>query len=225
MAGSKKKKVSRGSARVVSCLSLQFEEEAAALGAFRCAGVDEVGRGPLAGPVVAAAVILPPEYLPEDLNDSKVLTAQQRERNFESIKKNAIAVGIGTVSVEQIDELNIYQASRLAMKMAVQAIAPPPDYLLIDGRASLDVTIRQRSIIKGDGLSPSVAAASVIAKVTRDRMMMDLHARYPQYGFDGHKGYATASHREALRRYGPSPVHRKSFSSVRELFPLPLFDR
>lgn len=205
------------------CPTCRFEEEAASAGALRIAGIDEAGRGPLAGPVVAAAVVVPyTEPLP-GLADSKLLTAQQRDMFFQRIMEDAIALGIGVVAPETIDEINIYQATRLAMATAVRQITPPPDYLLIDGPISLDLPISQRAIIKGDRLSVSIAAAGILAKVSRDRMMMDLHEQYPQYRFDLHKGYGTKAHREALERYGPSPVHRKCFRGVKEYLEPPLF--
>jgi len=205
------------------CPTCRYEEQAASVGALRIAGIDEAGRGPLAGPVVAAAVVLPYAELIPNLDDSKLLPALQRYVLFHRIMEKAAATGVGVVPVETIDEINIFQATRLAMVMAVQSITPPPDYLLIDGPISLDLRISQRAIIKGDRLSVSVAAAAILAKVSRDRIMMDLHEQYPQYGFDSHKGYATRAHKEALSRYGPSPVHRKCFRGVREYLPPPLF--
>lgn len=201
--------------------SSRFEDEAAAEGAFRIAGIDEAGRGPLAGPVVAAAVVLPSYDLIPDLNDSKVLTPAQRENLFCRIEANASAIGIALADVNEINEINIYQATRSAMRQAVSQISPLPDYLLIDGNIKLDLDLRQRSIVKGDKLSFSVAAAGIMAKVTRDRIMVELHEKFPEYGFDRHKGYATLEHRQAILRYGPSPVHRRLFKGVRdELGPL-----
>jgi len=199
----------------------RFEDEAAAEGAFRIAGIDEAGRGPLAGPVVAAAVVLPSYDLIPDLNDSKLLTAAQREDLFRRIEAKASAIGIALADVNEINEINIYQATRSAMSQAVSQISPLPDYLLIDGNIKLDLNLRQRSIVKGDKLSFSVAAAGIMAKVTRDRIMLELHEEFPEYGFDRHKGYGTLEHRQAILRYGPSPVHRRSFKGVRdELGPL-----
>ena len=201
--------------------SSRFEDEAAAEGAYRIAGIDEAGRGPLAGPVVAAAVVLPSYDLIPDLNDSKLLTPAKREDLFCRIEAKAAAIGIGVADVDEIDEINIYQATRSAMRQAVSQISPLPDYLLIDGNIKLDLDLRQRSIVKGDKLSFSVAAAGIMAKVTRDRIMLGLHEEFPEYGFDRHKGYATLEHRQAILRYGPSPVHRRSFKGVRdELGPL-----
>ena len=203
--------------------SSKFEKQAADLGALRIAGIDEAGRGPLAGPVVAAAVVLrDPDCLPH-LNDSKLLRTEARVKLFDEIQENASALGVGIIPPETIDRINIFQATRLAMSRAVMEIDPLPDYLLIDGTISLDLPIQQRAIIKGDRLSFSVAAASILAKVTRDRIMMELHEQYPQYGFALHKGYATRAHKEAIARYGPCPVHRLCFRGVKEP-DLPLFD-
>jgi len=207
----------------VMCPSCAFEEEAARLGASRIAGIDEVGRGPLAGPVVAAAVVMPCAKPIAELNDSKLLTEETRERLFHIITENCLAVETAQVSPEEIDRINIYQATRLAMSKAVKSMSPPPDFLLIDGPLSLDLNIRQRSIIKGDRLCYSVAAASIVAKVTRDRIMKDLHEQYPEYGFASHKGYATKAHLDAIERHGPCSVHRKCFRGVREHVATPLF--
>lgn len=202
-------------------ISFRFEQEASSLGANRIAGVDEAGRGPLAGPVVAAAVVMRASDPIADINDSKLLSAATRDALFDEIKEKAAAVGVGIVSSEVIDKINIYQATRLAMRNAVMEIDPRPDFLLIDGPMSLELDIRQKPIIKGDRLSFSVAAAAIIAKVTRDRIMMELHEQYPQYGFDRHKGYGTQTHRDALSKHGPCPVHRKCFKGVKALeFPL-----
>ncbi len=203
--------------------SSRFEDEASRGGARRIAGIDEAGRGPLAGPVVAAAVILPAANCIPDLNDSKLLTSSMREELCRKIRACSLAVGIGVVRAETIDKINIYQATLLAMKSAVADLDPPPDYLLIDGNMSLDLDISQRSIVKGDRLSFSVAAAGIVAKVTRDRIMMELHEEYPLYGFDKHKGYATAAHRKAIIKYGPCPAHRTCFSGVKEFLEPPLF--
>jgi ribonuclease HII len=192
----------------------RFEEEAARCGAARVAGIDEAGRGPLAGPVVAAAVILCPDRPISGLNDSKLLSESQREELFREIREKAAAVSVALVSPEVIDEINILQATRLAMSRAVNAIAPLPDYLLIDGPIALDLPIAQKPIIKGDRLSISVAAAGIMAKVTRDGIMRDLHEQYPMYGFDRHKGYPTRMHKEAIILHGPCPVHRMCFRGV-----------
>lgn len=198
---------------------LAFETQARAQG-YRCvAGIDEAGRGPLAGPVVAAAVILPPDAVLDGLTDSKLLTPSQRERWFEKIRESAIAWSLGVVSEREIDELNILQATRKAMKQAVELLSPTPDYLLIDGTLPIEVEIPQLCIKKGDRRSLSVAAASVLAKVTRDRIMDDNHRLYPQYGFDRNKGYGSPAHLRALRIHGCCPVHRRSFRPVREVDP------
>ena len=202
--------------------SSRFEKQAERLGARRIAGIDEAGRGPLAGPVVAAAVVLRcPDCLPH-LNDSKLLPADARLKLFDEILENASAVGVGIIPPETIDQINILQATRLAMSRAVMEISPLPDYLLVDGTISLDLSIPQQAIIKGDRLSFSVAAAGILAKVTRDRIMVELHEQFPQYGFAQHKGYGTQAHKEAITRYGPSPVHRMCFRGVKEP-DLPLF--
>lgn len=184
---------------------------------FRCvAGVDEAGRGPLAGPVVAAAVTLSSAAKLEGLTDSKKLSRAQREKYFPMIQESARGFGIGVVPESVIDEINILQAALLAMKLAVEKMDLPADLLLIDGIHPIDSEIEQETIIGGDGLSLSIAAASVLAKVTRDRLMVDYHRQFPQYQFDRHKGYGTRVHREKIRQFGPCPIHRKSFRGVRE---------
>ncbi|MGA2286070.1 MAG: ribonuclease HII [Dehalococcoidia bacterium] len=183
------------------------------------AGVDEVGRGPLAGPVVAAAVILPPgarfPWL-ADVRDSKLLSAARREELAEKIRAGALAVGIGAVVPERIDALGIAPASRLAMAEALSGLTPPAEYALIDAFMLPEVRVPQSAIIDGDALSFSIAAASIVAKVHRDRIMLLYDALYPEYGFCHHKGYSTAEHLEALVRHGPCPIHRRSFAPVRE---------
>ena len=166
--------------------------------------------------MVAAAVVLADADPVEGVDDSKRLTPRRREKLFQLIMDKAAAVGIGVVPPETIDRINIFQATIVAMSHAVEELEPPPDFLLIDGPISLPLQIAQKGIIKGDRLSVSVAAAGIVAKVTRDRLMMDLHKQYPAYGFDSHKGYPTRSHKEALSRHGPCPVHRKCFRGVRE---------
>lgn len=193
-----------------------FEETAYKSGYLIPAGVDEAGRGPIAGPVVAASVILPVDKEKfKGITDSKQLSKLQRERQFEIIQENAISVGVGISDIYEIDKLNILNASLLAMKRAVQKLEFSPDFLLVDGNQRVDSTIAQKAIVKGDFLSVSIAAASIVAKVTRDRIMADLHGLYPQYNFIKHKGYATKEHIEAIRNYGISRVHRKSFAPVR----------
>ncbi len=188
------------------------------------AGLDEAGRGSLAGPVVAAAVILP---LSEDcstwlagVRDSKLLTAQARERLYKVIMQHALAVGMGSGSVELIDERNILQATKWAMRSALAQLKIPPQALLLDAMRLPEIELPQRSIIKGDTLCLSIAAASIIAKVTRDRIMIQLHEEYPVYRFAQNKGYGTEAHLLALRQYGATPHHRRSFAPVRELFGL-----
>ncbi|MCH1623801.1 ribonuclease HII [Fredinandcohnia quinoae] len=180
------------------------------------AGVDEVGRGPLAGPVVAAAVILPQNIFLPGLNDSKKLTETKREELFEQIMNGALSIGVGIITPQMIDEVNIYQATKQAMKKAVMGMALKPDLLLVDAM-EIPIQIPQSSIIKGDEKSNSIAAASIIAKVTRDRLMKRLGEEYPQYGFERNMGYGTAIHMEALQKYGITKEHRKSFSPIREL--------
>ena len=174
-------------------------------------GVDEAGRGPLAGPVCAAAVILPMGLEIPGLTDSKKLTDKKRRELFPIIKEQAIAYGIGLASHEEIDEINILQATYLAMERAMQQLSLRPDIAMIDGNRAKDFGLPVRTVIKGDSLSANIAAASILAKVTRDDMMTELALQYPEYGFDVHKGYGTKAHYEALRNYDASPVHRKSF--------------
>lgn len=204
------------------------EEEAYGRGFTMIAGVDEVGRGPLAGPVVAAAVILPRGFSHSEITDSKLLTESQRQKLAPLIKDNALSWSLGVVAAEQIDRINIFNASFLAMTTAVQQLTPAPDHILVDGKQMIPPEMfpsakvfgaqlpRQRSIVKGDRLCLCIAAASILAKVARDEMMVQLEARYPAYGFAANKGYASPAHLDALRRYGPSPVHRHSFQPVRE---------
>lgn len=174
-------------------------------------GVDEAGRGPLAGPVVAGAVILPPDYMPWGLNDSKKVPELRREALYEDITTNALAWGVGIVYPPRIDEINILEATREAMLEAIKALESTPDFILLDAVEFKDSTLPHKGIIKGDEKCLSIAAASILAKVTRDRMMKDLAKAYPQYGFDIHKGYGTAMHYEALKRHGLTAHHRRSF--------------
>lgn len=178
-------------------------------------GVDEAGRGPLAGPVVAAAVIFPSPRAPKGINDSKLLTAELREALFDEIMGSA-AVGIGIATVEEIDEINILQATFLAMRRAVSALPEAPRHALIDGNQRPDLGCPATPIVKGDGLSLSIAAASIVAKVTRDRIMREIDPSHPGYGFARHKGYGTPAHLAAIARLGPSPVHRRSFAPFRQ---------
>lgn len=174
-------------------------------------GVDEAGRGPLAGPVCAAAVILPPHVDIPGLNDSKKLTDKRRRELFPIIKEQAIAYGIGLASHEEIDQINILQATYLAMERALERLAVKPELALIDGNRAKDFGLPVQTVVKGDSLSASIAAASVLAKVTRDDLMLEAAKEHPQYQFDIHKGYGTKAHYEALRAHGPSPIHRMTF--------------
>ena len=174
-------------------------------------GVDEAGRGPLAGPVCAAAVILPPDLEIPGLNDSKKLTDKRRRELFPIIKEQAVAYGIGLASHTEIDEINILQATDLAMERALRALSVKPELALIDGNRAKDFGIPVETVVKGDSRSASIAAASVLAKVTRDDLMLELAEQYPQYGFEIHKGYGTKAHYAALTEHGPSPVHRMTF--------------
>lgn len=185
------------------------------------AGVDEVGRGPLAGPVVAAAVILDPERPIAGLADSKKLSEKRREQLFEQIQQNALAWAIGRAEVEEIDQINILQASLLAMQRAVAQIEPLPRHALIDGNKCPQLPCTAEAIIKGDIKVPAISAASILAKVVRDREMMEMDRLYPGYGFSGHKGYPSAQHLAALRLLGVSPIHRRSFAPVRKLLEVP----
>ena len=188
-----------------------FEQRAYQKGYRFIAGIDEAGRGPLAGPVVAAAVVFPPDYENPAINDSKQLSPQKRERLYETIKHDALSIGLGVVEAYIIDAVNILRATLMAMKEAVLELAPPVDYLLIDGRNRIAVAIPQETIVRGDCWSVSVAAASIIAKVSRDRIMEMYHRQFPQYNFLRNKGYGTAEHREAIRKYGCCKIHRRSF--------------
>ena len=174
-------------------------------------GIDEAGRGPLCGPVVAAACILPVGLVIEGLNDSKKLTAKKREQLYDVIREKALAYAIAEGSVEEINATNILEADLLAMRRAIAALPIPAEVALIDGNISRDFQIPARAVIKGDSLSMSIAAASILAKVTRDRMCEDMDKAYPMYGIAKHKGYGTKAHMDALRAYGPSPIHRKKF--------------
>lgn len=195
---------------------LRAERELWRRGVERIAGVDEAGVGPLAGPVVAAAVILPPEIPLRGIDDSKRLRPAVRLRLAEEIRACALGVGVGIVSAEEVDRLNVYRAALEAMRRAVEALPHLPEQLLVDARHIPGLRIPQMSIVKGDARSYSIAAASIIAKVTRDGLMRALDGEYPQYGFAKHMGYGTADHLLALERYGPCPAHRRSFHAVRQ---------
>jgi ribonuclease HII len=194
-----------------------FEEKARRQGFQVIAGLDEAGRGPLAGPVVAAAVVLPRTRSMQGVADSKTLKAEQREKALSLIRKRALGIGVGIVEAEEIDRLNILQASLKAMELALQDLSLSPDCLLIDGLHTLRLPLNQQAIIKGDGRCLSIAAASIVAKVTRDRLMVDYHERYPQYNFARHKGYGTQEHLQAIREHGCCPLHRQSFRTIYQL--------
>jgi len=200
---------------------LERERELWAAGRERVAGVDEAGMGPLAGPVVAAAVIFPPGKGLRGVHDSKQLTVAQRERLAGEIRREALAFSVVSVEVEEIDRLNIYRAGLEAMRRAVCGLAPAPDFVLVDARTIPGIEVSQEVVIKGDARCHAIAAASVLAKTARDALMQGYDTRYPGYDFAAHKGYATEAHRDAIRRLGPSPIHRRSFT----LLPHPrLFD-
>ena len=199
-----------------------FEKKSIEKGFSRVAGIDEAGRGPLAGPVVSAAVILP-SSLPDgrqagfpvsDVKDSKKLTPKKRADLYEKIYEHAISIGIGIVDSIEIDRINILQASLLSMAISVENLKPQPDYLLIDGKFRISSNLPQEPVIRGDSLSISIAAASIIAKVTRDQLMVMYHNYYPEFKFARHKGYPTKAHKEAIRKFGPCPIHRRSFKGV-----------
>jgi len=195
---------------------LEFERPLWERGVAHLAGVDEAGVGPLAGPVVAAAVILPKELRPRGLDDSKQLDEPARDRLAAEVKAGAVAWAVGQASVEEVDRLNVYQAGLLAMRRAVEGLAVAPHFLLVDARRIPEVAMPQQGIVKGDARSLSIAAASVIAKTTRDALMVEAEARWPGYGFVRHKGYGAPEHLAALARLGPCPIHRRSFGPVRE---------
>ncbi len=196
--------------------TLRYEKKAYRNGATVVAGVDEAGRGPLAGPVVAAAVILPREFRHKTLNDSKQLTERQREEIYAELTAHpGIIWAVGISSVEVIEQYNILRATERAMHVALLGLSVQPDHVLVDGHHCRAILTKQTAIIRGDAKSFSIAAASVIAKVTRDRMMVELDKEYPQYGFAAHKGYGTPEHLAALEQFGPCPIHRRTFAPVR----------
>lgn len=190
---------------------LEYENELYAQGYSTICGVDEAGRGPLAGPVCAGAVILKKGQVIEGVNDSKKLSEKKREKLFDVIKEEALAYGIGWASVEEIEEINILNAAMLAMKRAVEQLSVKPEYALIDGNKTPELKIPSMAIVKGDSLSESIAAASILAKVSRDRLLLELAKDYPEYHFEKHKGYGTKLHREMIFKYGPCEIHRPSF--------------
>lgn len=203
----------------------RLENAARRGGALRIAGLDEVGRGPMFGPVVAAAVILPDGWRLRGLTDSKQLKPEDRKRFAAAIRKKALAWAVAAVDVETIDRINIRRASLLAMRLAVEQLTAAPDYLLIDGCDTIEWPCAQQAVVSGDARSVSIAAASVLAKVHRDQMLVELDAVYPGYGLARHKGYCVAEHLEALARLGPTPMHRKSFSPVSQaVLQFPEFD-
>lgn len=191
--------------------SLEFESIRYAEGYTAVCGTDEAGRGPLCGPVVAAAVILPKDIEIEGLNDSKKLTEKKREKLFDIIKEKAVAYAIAEATPAEIDEINILNASMLAMRRAIEALPVKADFALIDGNCSRGFEIPTQTIVKGDSISASIAAASILAKVTRDRQCIELDKLYPEYGIAKHKGYPTKDHMDAVRKYGPAPIYRMSF--------------
>lgn len=192
-------------------LDFELEKQLNEMGYTAVCGVDEAGRGPLCGPVFAAACILPHDFCPEDLNDSKKLTPKKRDRLFDEICKYAIAYCIASASVEEIDRMNILEADMLAMRRAIEGLSVPADFALIDGNIARGFSVPTHTIIGGDAKSPSIAAASILAKVARDRECIELDRLYPVYGIAKHKGYGTRQHMDALRKFGPSPIHRKQF--------------
>ncbi|HAZ16070.1 MAG TPA: ribonuclease HII [Parachlamydiales bacterium] len=208
----------RGVVSKLSKPSFTFEKRARSNGFSLIAGLDEAGRGPLAGPVVAAACVLPLCKPFKGLADSKRLTSKEREACFKKlVSHSSVHYGIGIVEADQIDRINILQATLLAMLRALEQLSVLPDYLLIDGIHAPKTELPFETVIEGDARSYSIAAASILAKVTRDRQMIAYHALYPRYGFDRHKGYATAKHLEAIQKWGACPLHRKSFDPIREL--------
>jgi ribonuclease HII len=188
-----------------------YERRAHESGYGRVAGIDEAGRGPLAGPVVAAAVILPEGYYHPEINDSKQLSAKKRAALYDIIKQDALATGLGVIEAPVIDAVNILEATLMAMKEAIQDLGLAPDYLLVDGNQRVRVAVPQTALVRGDARSITVAAASIVAKVSRDRIMEIYHRQFPQYNFLQNKGYGTAEHRRAIRDYGTCKIHRKSF--------------
>jgi len=202
---------------------LRYEKDLYSKGTFLIAGVDEVGRGPLAGPVVAAAVILPKNCKIKGLNDSKKIPKKKHEEIFQAVKDNALAIGIGIMDNQVIDQVNIYEATKLAMKEAISQLDPQPEHLLIDAMkldlpiSKLDLPISQTSIIKGDANSLSIAAASIIAKVTRDKIMANYDQEFPGYDFSQNAGYGTAKHLEGLEKHGVTPIHRTSFEPIKTI--------
>ena len=198
---------------------LEFEQQYWNQAYTKIAGVDEVGRGPLAGPVVAAAVILPQSVNIPGINDSKKLSEKKRELLFDVIKANAVDIGVGIIDEKEIDAINILQATYKAMRAALENLREHPDIVFVDGNEADIGNYMQKNIIKGDQKSISIAAASIIAKVTRDRMMVEYDKIYPEYGFKSHKGYGTKFHMEAIKKYYATPIHRRSFNPISDYLP------
>ena len=201
----------------MKCNLLKYEKELYKNNISLIAGVDEAGRGPLAGPVVAAAVILPKNYKLDGLNDSKQLTEKKREEYFKVLEKEALSIGVGIISPQEIDDINILEASRKAMYVALNNLDLTPEYILSDAMSLNDIDIPSRPIIHGDALSLSIAAASVIAKVTRDHIMYEMDLKYPEYNFKKHNGYPTKEHLELLKKYGVMEEYRKSYKPVKQI--------
>jgi ribonuclease HII len=196
-----------------------YEKDLWASGFRLVAGVDEAGRGPLAGPVVAAAVILPDTFRHEEIRDSKLLSEGKRKELVPLIEEESLGWAVAAVDEREIERINILQATILAMTRAVGGLLSRPDYLLVDALKIPAIELPQKALVKGDRLSASIAAASILAKVSRDRLMEEYHERYPRYNFRRHKGYGTAEHREAISRFGPCPIHRRTFRGVKEFLP------
>ncbi len=190
---------------------LQIEDSLYLNGYNLICGIDEAGRGPLCGPVVASAVILPKDECIEGVNDSKKISEKKREKLYDDIMKKAVAVGVGIGEVQLIEEVNILNATKIAMKRALENLNVKPEYVLVDGNQMIDINIPGETVVSGDAKSESIAAASIIAKVTRDRMLREWDKEYPEYGFAKHKGYGTKAHIEAIEKYGLTPIHRESF--------------
>lgn len=218
--GSGRGSIPRRSTKLMILPTKKEEKKLYKKGTYLIAGVDEAGRGPLAGPVVSAAVVMPAkEKVIGGIRDSKMLSEKKREELFPIIMKKAVAVGVGIVSEKEIDRYRILRAALFSMKKAVLNLKKTPEYIFIDGRDIVpDLDISQKSFIQGDKRIYSIASASIIAKVTRDRIMRKYHSKYPQYGFDHHKGYGTKAHFEMLKKYGPCPIHRRSFRPVKRFF-------
>jgi len=193
-----------------------FESKAIEKGFSHIAGIDEAGRGPLAGPVVSAAVLLPPSFHDLNIIDSKKLSPKKRSHLYEKLYDQAVSISIGIVDNIEIERINILNASLLSMAISVKNLNPQPDFLLIDGKFKIPMDLPQEPVIRGDTLSISIAAASIIAKVTRDRLMERYHQDYPQFGFSRHKGYPTKAHKEAIEKFGCCPIHRRTFRGVKE---------